>query len=368
MTAIRDLLRPLPKVSLHDHLDGGLRPSTILELADDIGRPLPASDPAALRDWFFEAASSGSLPLYLQTFDHTVAVLQTAEALSRVASEYVLDLADDGVVYAETRWAPEQHLAGGLSMEAAVEAVADGLARGMADAARAGRRIDVRQILCSMRHNAPTTRIAELAVASRDVGVVGFDIAGAEDGFAAERFSDAYALVHAAGMRATAHAGEAAGVPSIRGAIRDCHADRLGHGVRIVEDIHTTAGASVLGELAAQIRDEAIQLEVCPTSNVQTGICADIASHPFAVLADLGFTVTVNCDNRLQSRTTLTEEFARLSEAFGYGVAAVERFTLDAMRAAFCDLDTKKRLVADVIRPAYDGASRSWNRRADVGP
>lgn len=357
-------LRRLPKVSLHDHLDGALRPSTILELADGIGHRLPADSAPALADWFFDAASSGSLPRYLETFAHTVAVLQRPEALRRVAAEYVLDLAADGVVYGEARWAPEQHVAAGMAMAEAVEAVADGLAAGMREAAAAGTPVVVRQILCGMRHAAPTTAIAELVLRYADAGVAAFDIAGAEDGFPAVAHAAAFDLVRAGGGHATAHAGEAAGPESIRQALLDCGAERIGHGVRIVEDIAELTWddggrrrtASRLGELAAYVHDRRIPLEVCPTSNVQTGICASVAEHPFGALAALGFVVTVNCDNRLQSRTTTSAEMAALCAAFGYGVSDVERFTVAAARAAFWDEAAKERLVTEVIHPAYAAA------------
>ncbi|MGV8907596.1 MAG: adenosine deaminase family protein, partial [Propionicimonas sp.] len=175
--------RALPKVALHDHLDGGLRPATIVEEALLIGHPLPTDDPEALGEWFYQAADSGSLVRYLETFSHTIAVMQTSAQLRRVAAEFVEDQAADGVVYAEARWAPEQHRAGGLSLAEAVEAVRDGLADGMATCAAAGRPIIASQILTSMRHGAPTVEIAELAVAYRHDSVCGFDIAGAEDGY-----------------------------------------------------------------------------------------------------------------------------------------------------------------------------------------
>ena len=364
MTISREELRRLPKVSLHDHLDGALRPATILDLADGIGWPLPADSPDALGEWFFASASSGSLPLYLETFAHTVAVLQTPGSLARVAREYVLDLAADGVVYGETRWAPEQHVAGGMAMAEAVEAVADGLAAGMREASAAGSPVVVRQILCGMRHNPPTTAVAKLVLRYADAGVAGFDIAGAEAGFPAVAHAAAFDVVRAGGGHTTAHAGEADGPESIRQALFACGAERLGHGVRITEDIADVVWAdggrrrtaSRLGDLATYVLDQRIPLEVCPTSNVQTGICSSVAEHPFGALAALGFVVTVNCDNRLQSRTTSTDELAALCAAFGYGAADVERFTIDAVRAAFWDDVAKERLIHEVIRPAYAAA------------
>ncbi|MBI5027235.1 MAG: adenosine deaminase [Actinobacteria bacterium] len=335
----------MPKVALHDHLDGGLRPATILEEARAIGHPLPADSPEALADWFYDAADSGSLERYLETFTHTIAVMQTADQLRRVAREFVEDQATDGVVYAEARWAPEQHLAGGLSLSAAVEAVRDGLAEGMAACADAGRPVVARQILTSMRHATPSTDIAELAVAYRHDSVCGFDIAGAEDGFPPSRFAAAFDYLKRRNMEFTIHAGEAFGLPSIWEAVQLCGASRLGHGVRLVEDI---AADGTLGELAGYVRDRRIALEVCPSSNLQTGICDTIAEHPFGLLARLRFRVTVSCDNRLMSRTTLSREFALLSEAFGYGLEDLRRFSLNAAKSAFLPWDRRLELIDQV--------------------
>lgn len=340
-----EVCRAMPKVALHDHLDGGLRPATILEEARAIGHPLPADSPEALADWFYDAADSGSLERYLETFTHTIAVMQTADQLRRVAREFVEDQATDGVVYAEARWAPEQHLAGGLSLSGAVEAVRDGLAEGMAACADAGRPVVARQILTSMRHATPSTDIAELAVAYRHDSVCGFDIAGAEDGFPPSRFAAAFDYLKRRNMEFTIHAGEAFGLPSIWEAVQLCGASRLGHGVRLVEDI---AADGTLGELAGYVRDRRIALEVCPSSNLQTGICDTIAEHPFGLLARLRFRVTVSCDNRLMSRTTLSREFALLSEAFGYGLEDLRRFSLNAAKSAFLPWDRRLELIDQV--------------------
>lgn len=366
MNLTPDLIRRLPKVSLHDHLDGGLRPSTVLELSDAAGRQLPARTADDLERWFYEAADSGSLVRYLETFDHTIAVMQTAENLRRVAREYVEDLFADGVVYGETRWAPEQHLREGLTLEDAVEAVAAGLAEGM-DVGRAqGRPVVVRQILTSMRHGEPSTTIAELVVRYRDRGVAGFDLAGAEAGFPPGRFHEALGVIHRHNAHATIHAGEAAGLDSIWDAVQNCGANRIGHGVRIVDDIDVSGGTPALGTLAAYVRDQRIPLEVCPTSNLQTGICASMAEHPIGRLVDLDFNVSVNCDNRLMSHTTLTDEFAALVDAFGYGLPELERFTVAAARAAFWPHDQRERLIDEVIRPvfaAFDLDPGAWRSR-----
>ena len=230
-------LKSLPKVSLHDHLDGGLRPATIIELAEAVGHTLPSTDPVALGEWFRESADSGSLVRYLETFDHTVAVMQTKEGLFRVAKEFVEDLADDGVVYGEVRWAPEQHLQKGLSLDEVVEAVQEGLEAGVDAVAETGREIQVGQLITAMRHADRGQEIAELAVRHRNKGAVGFDIAGAEDGFLPSRFKDAFTYLAQHNFPATVHAGEAAGLESIQSALVDGRALRLGHGVRIAEDI-----------------------------------------------------------------------------------------------------------------------------------
>ncbi|MDR7280694.1 adenosine deaminase [Catenuloplanes atrovinosus] len=341
-----------PKALLHDHLDGGLRPATIVELADAIGHPLPETDPGALGEWFVTAANSGSLERYLETFAHTVAVMQTEEGLHRVAKECALDLAADGVVYAEVRYAPEQHLERGLTLDAVVEAVLAGFRDGAAEAAAAGRTIRIGTLVTAMRHAARSQEIAELAVRHRDAGVVGFDIAGAEAGFPPTRHLDAFEYLQRENFHFTIHAGEAFGLPSIWQAIQWCGADRLGHGVRIVDDI-TGGSEPVLGRLASYVRDKRIPLELCPSSNVQTGAAPSIAEHPIGVLRDLRFRVTVNTDNRLMSGTSMSREMALLSEAFGYGWAEMQWFTINAMKSAFVPFDERLSIINEVIKPAY---------------
>lgn len=368
--AARDLsfdLRALPKVSLHDHLDGGLRPATIIELAAEIGHELPSTDPVALGQWFRDAADSGSLPRYLETFDHTIAVMQTAPALRRIAREFVEDLADDGVVYGEVRWAPEQHLTDGLTLDEAVEAVQAGLEDGMAAVEESGRVIAVGQLITAMRHADNSQAVAELAVRHRDRGAVGFDIAGAEDGFPPSRFAEAFTYLAQNNFPATVHAGEAAGLASIQSALVDGRALRLGHGVRIAEDITVESTDEVdedgvpildvtLGELASWVRDRGIPLELCPSSNLQTGAIAawgeDILDHPFDMLYELGFNVTVNTDNRLMSGVTLTDEFELLVEAFDYDLDDLLDITLNAAEAAFLPLEDREDLV-EYINEAY---------------
>lgn len=362
-------LKSLPKVSLHDHLDGGLRPSTIIELANEVGHTLPTTDPVALGEWFRESADSGSLVRYLETFDHTVAVMQTKDGLFRVAKEFVEDLADDGVVYGEVRWAPEQHLQKGLTLDETVEAVQAGLEAGVDSVAESGRDIQVGQLITAMRHADRGQEIAELAVRHRDRGAVGFDIAGAEDGFLPSRFKEAFTYLAENNFPATVHAGEAAGLESIQSALVDGRALRLGHGVRIAEDIMVefedaedasddddNVGLVTLGNLSSWVRDRGIALEICPSSNLQTGAIAgfgdDLDSHPLDMLYQLGFNVTINTDNRLMSGVTLTDEFELLVETFDYDLDDLLELTLNAAEAAFLPLEEKEALV-EYINDAY---------------
>jgi adenosine deaminase len=347
----RDQIQRAPKVLLHDHLDGGLRPATVLELAEEVGYRVPADDAEGLARWFAAAAGSGSLVRYLETFEHTVGVMQTEEALERVARECVADLAADGVVYAEVRYAPEQHVARDLTLGQVVGAVRSGFLAGMADA---GGRIVVRQLLTAMRHQARSREIAELAVTWREAGVVGFDIAGAEAGFPPTRHLDAFEYLQRQNAHFTIHAGEAFGLPSIWEAIQWCGADRLGHGVRIVDDITVDEdGRTHLGRLAAYVRDKRIPLELAPSSNVQTGAARSIAEHPIGLLTDLRFRVTVNTDNRLMSQTSMTGEMAALVEAFGYDLARLRWFTINAMKSAFLPFDERLAIIDEVIKPGY---------------
>jgi adenosine deaminase len=344
-----------PKALLHDHLDGGLRPATVIDLAGRCAYDgLPSTDEAQLAAWFRTAAHSGSLVRYLEPFAHTVAVMQTPEALHRVAYECVEDLAADNVVYAEIRFAPELHLGGGLSLDEVVEAVLAGFVDGEKAAAATGRTIVVRTLVTAMRHAARSRDIAELAIRFRDSGVVGFDIAGAEAGYPPSRHLDAFEYMRANNARFTIHAGEAFGIPSIHEALAFCGADRLGHGVRLVDDIEAFAdGTASLGRLAALVRDKRIPLELCPSSNVQTGAVPSIEKHPFDLLARLRFRVTVNTDNRLMSDTTMSREMFRLVETFGYGWSDLARFTINAMKSAFIHFDERLAIIDEVIKPRY---------------
>jgi adenosine deaminase len=349
-----------PKALLHDHLDGGLRPATVLELAGEIGHPLPADDVEQLALWFRQSAHSGSLVRYLETFSHTVAVMQHRHHLVRVARECALDLAADGVVYAEVRYAPEQHLTAGLSLDDVVEAVQQGFAEGAAEAARQGPAIRVGTLLTAMRHAARSKEIAELAVRHRDEGVVGFDIAGAEAGYPPSRHLDAFDYLHRENVHLTIHAGEAFGLPSIWEAVQVCGTDRLGHGVRIVDDLEVLGGTDDhgrprvrLGRTAAWVRDTRIPLELCPTSNVNTGAAASVKEHPITLLKDLRFRVTVNTDNRLMSNTTMTHEMTALVQQASWTLADLRWVTINALKSAFIPFDQRLDIIEEVVKPGY---------------
>jgi adenosine deaminase len=307
-----------------------------------------------LSGWFLAASHSGSLERYLETFGHTVAVLQSVDALVRVAAECAEDLGGDGIVYAEVRFAPELHVEQGLALEAVVEAVLEGFRLGAQRAAGTGRRIRIGCLLTAMRHAARSREIAELAVRYRDLGVVGFDIAGAEAGFPPTRHLDAFEYLRQQNAHFTIHAGEAFGLPSIWEALQWCGADRLGHGVRIVDDITLGAdGTPRLGLLAAYVRDKRIPLEMCPTSNVHTGAAKSLADHPIGLLAQLRFRVTVNTDNRLMSDVSMTSEMTALASTFDYGWADLQWFTVNAMKSAFLSFDERLALINEVIKPGY---------------
>lgn len=367
-------LTTLPKISLHDHLDGSLRPQTILELAAEAGIAVPASEPEGLKQWFSEASNSGSLVEYLKTFDLTCAVMQTADNLTRIARESVVDLAVDGVIYGELRWAPEQHLTQGLTLDEAVEAVQVGIEEGIDEAEDLGYSIRIGQLVTAMRHANRSLEIAKLAVRHRTNGVVGFDIAGAELGFPASNHAEAFDYLAREYFPVTIHAGEADGLPSIESALFDGRALRLGHGVRLAEDIdvdgedgeESDATYVTMGMLAHWVKDRGITLETSPTSNLQTGAIAqwggDITDHPFDLLYQLGFIVTVNTDNRLQSDTTLTRELWLVADAFAYDLADLETFQQNAAASAFLpseERDALADLISEGFRDAVADSRRS---------
>ena len=340
----------MPKVLLHDHLDGGLRSDTVIELADAAGdEDLPTRAPPELTEILTAGAHRGHLNLYLDAFRHTVGVMQTRDALHRVAREAAEDLAADGIVYAEVRFAPELHTERGLTLDEAVEAVLRGFQDGSAF-----RQLKVRALLTAMLTAARSAEIAELAVRHRDNGVVGFDIAGAEAGWPPSRHLDAFQYVHRENFHVTIHAGEGFGLPSIWEAVQYCGAERLGHGVRLADDIRVDSDGTVtLGRLASYIRDRRIPLEMCPTSNVQTGAAESIAEHPLRLLRQLHFRVTVNTDNRLMSQVTLTDEFASLVREFGYGWPDLQWLTVNAMKSAFAPFDERLDLINNTLKPGF---------------
>ena len=319
-------MKSLPKVLLHDHLDGGLRPETIIEIADEIGYTnLPTNKPTELADWYQEACDSGSLVRYLETFDHTIAVMQREQDMIRVAKEAVIDLANDGVVYAEVRVAPEHFTKQGMALEQVIEAMLEGYRLGEVETG-----LQVKTILCGMRQLNMSQTVAELVVKYRDKGVVAFDIAGPEKGFPPTLQQETFEYLKRNEIPFTIHAGEADGPESINLAINACGATRIGHGVRIVEDLPD-------GAIAKQVLESQIHLEVAPTSNLQTGVADTYAHHPIERLFDLGFNVGINTDNRLMSRTSMSHEFSECQKAFGWGLAEFRELTISAMNAAFID-------------------------------
>jgi adenosine deaminase len=345
-----ETLRAAPKVLLHDHLDGGLRPTTIVELArDQKYAGLPTTDPGELARWFHASAASGSLSLYLRGFAHTIAVMQTVEAIERVAYECGEDLARDGIVYAEVRYAPVFSTQQGLNLEQVVDAVVRGFER-----AEGRYPITLRQIICAMRDRTDSLEMAELAIAFRERGVVGFDIAGEEAGHPPKAHLEAFQLCRRENFSITIHAGEAFGPPSIWQALQYCGAHRIGHGVRLIEDMAIVDQTVVkLGPLAEYIKDKRIPLELCPSSNVDTGAVPSLEEHPIRQFMEQRFRVTVSTDNRLMSDVTLSEEFRRLSRAFALTLDDVEKLTLNAMKSAFIGYDDRLTHIYGRIKPGF---------------
>jgi adenosine deaminase len=351
-----DAIKAAPKVLLHDHLDGGLRPTTVIELADAIGHRLPSTDPAALHHYFIAGAEAKDLLQYLDTFQHTLAVMQTAEMIERVAYECAIDLANDGVVYAEVRFAPELHVVNGLKLDAIVDAVLAGFRRGEADAAAAGRSIVVNAILCAMRTEHRSLEIAKLAVRARlrDPKVVGFDLAGAETGFPPSLHADALALARRELMNITLHASEPPDLELISDALGH-GAHRIGHGVRLHSDIawHADGTPAAIGPVARQILDRQIPLEMAPTCHVQIGAVGSLAEHPFDRFRRMGIVVTVNTDNRLMSNVSVSSELHALAATFSWGWRELAQVVTDGMVSAFAPYEERQRLLRDVIAPAY---------------
>jgi adenosine deaminase len=353
-TPLVDQIKRLPKALLHDHLDGGLRPETIIEIAQKIGyKKLPTQDPKKLAEWFEESCNSHSLVRYLETFSHTIAVMQTQEAIIQVARECAIDLARDGVVYAEVRGAPELFTEQGLTLDQVVEATLEGYKQGVAEAAKEGNKIRVESLLCGMRQNNRSQEAAVAVVKYRNKGVVGFDIAGPEDGFPPTNQIDTFGYLRKENAHFTIHAGEAYGLPSIWEAIQICGAERLGHGVRIVDDIDFSGDKPKLGLLASYVRDRRIPLELCPTSNLQTGAAKTYAEHPIGVLSKLRFRVTLNTDNRLMSNTSMSHEMSQCVKSFDWKFVDLQRVTVNALKSSFIPFEERLEIIEKVVKPAY---------------
>jgi len=346
----RAVVQSLPKVLLHEHLDGVPRPQTVIELAHSTGyTDLPTSDAEALGKWFHQGANQGSLAKYLEGFKHTIAVMQTEEALERVAYEQAEDLSRDGVVYYETRFAPLFHTTKGLTHQQVVAAVLKGMARGRHDFG-----LQSGLIICAMRNMNVSLEMAELAVDFRARGVVGFDLAGEEGGYPPKKHVDAFHYIQRENFNITVHAGEGFGKESIWQAIQYCGAHRIGHGTRLIDDIAVADGKAVkLGDLAQYVLDKRIPLELCLLSNVHTGATPSLPQHPFKILYQEKFRVTLNTDNRLMSDTTMTKEFEAAAETFGLGLDDFEKITINAMKSAFLPYHQRIDVIYLTIKPGY---------------
>src|SRR5881396_1903586 len=347
-----EFIRSLPKVLLHDHLDGGLRPDTIIELAKSSGYDrLPSTNASHLAEWFHVNAACGSLPQFLQGFEHTCGVMQTEEALERVAYEMLEDMKKDGVVYVETRFAPLLHTRRGLHVENVVEAVIRGMERGKKDFG-----VHYGLIFCALRNMPPelTDQVARLAVAFRPHGVVGFDLAGEEGGYPPKKHVDAFHYIQRENFNITIHAGEGFGMESIWQAIQWCGAHRIGHATRLVEDMKIKEGQVLsMGTLAQYVLDKRIPLEICLTSNVHTGAVQKLEEHPFDIFHKYRFRVTLNTDNRLMSGITLSDEYRTAANVFGLTLSDLERITINAMKSAFIPYKQRVALIYDVVKPGY---------------
>ena len=349
----RELVARIPKVLLHEHLDGGLRPQTVLDLAAAVDySELPESDPVRLADWFFEGADRGSLVQYLEGFRHTISVMQTAEALERVAYEFCEDLAAENIVYGEVRFAPHLHTLQGLGLDAVMLAVLAGLRKGSKDF-----NVGTGLIVCALRNESAdlSLQLVELALAYREQGCVGFDLAGEEAGHPAKNHLEAFQLAKRMNFAITIHAGESFGPESIWQALQYCGAHRIGHGTRLIEDLVIYDGKVIkVGLLAQYVLDHRIPLEICLSSNVHTGAVKSIADHPFGLFNELGFRLTLNSDNRLMSRTSLTDEYMLAVEQFGCRLDDLETLSINGMKSAFAHYDTRCEFIFQRIKAGFD--------------
>jgi adenosine deaminase len=346
-------IRALPKVLLHEHLDGGLRPVTVIDLAAELGyEGLPTTDPTDLAAWFHRGAQRGNLPEYLEGFAHTTAVMQMPEALERVAFEFIEDMYHDGVVYAEVRFAPVYHTTRGLTQDEVVAAVISGLERGERTYG-----VEWGLIICAMRHMPDSLEAAELAIRNRDLGVVGFDLAGGEHGFPPKKHVEAFQAIERANFYITIHAGEAYGPESIWQALQYCGAHRLGHATRLRDDIEILPdGTMKLGRLAQYILDRRVPLEMCLLSNLHTGAAASLEEHPFAAFFRRGFRVCLNTDDRLMSDTSMTRETTLATELFDLSLGELEKLSLNGIKSAFAPFDKRLRIIFETIKPGFAAA------------
>lgn len=346
-----DIVKSVPKVLLHDHLDGGVRPTTLIDLANEYKyKKLPTDDPTELAEWFHRGANKGNLVEYLQGFEHTTALMQTKESLERIAYEMMEDMHNDGVIYVETRFAPVLHLEKKLHYDDVIRAVLRGLERGKKDFG-----VGYGLILCAMRNMKNSLEIAELSANYKNMGVVGFDLAGEEGGYPPKKHIDAFQFIKRENFNITIHAGEAFGKESIWQAIQFCGAHRIGHATRLTEDIVFDDDGKVagLGELAQFVLDKRIPLEICLLSNVHTGAIDKLENHPFIHLYNQRYRVFLNTDDRLMSDTTLTKEYQTAIEVFDISFDDVERLNVNAMKSAFIPYNERLEYIYNIIKPGF---------------
>jgi len=344
-------IKSVPKVLLHDHLDGGLRPQTIIELADDLKyKKLPTRDKDALAKWFQVVENKESFAEFHWGFEHTTSILQTKEGLERVAYEMLEDMKSDGVIYVETRFAPSHHINKGMYLEETVTSVLKGLERGKKDFG-----VGYGLILCGIRNMKNTLDIAELAVNFRRDGVVGFDLTGHEHNSPPKRHLEAFQFIKRANFNITIHAGETFGKESIWQAIQYCGAHRIGHATRLIDDIIVNEDGEVesFGNLAQYILDKRMPLEICLLSNINTGVIDKLENHPFNILFKENFRVTLNTNHRLINASTMTREFLTAVNYFEITLDEIEKITINSMKSAFIPYADRISYIYDIIKPGY---------------
>jgi adenosine deaminase len=331
----KELIRELPKTDLHVHLDGSLRLNTLIDLARIQQVELPSSNPKKLEKLVISGKNCNNLNEYLRGFDITLSVMQTPEALYRIAYELAKDAAEENVWYMEVRFSPILHIRRGLKLTTIVNSVLEGLQE-------AEKKFNIKTgiIVCGMRNINPATslKLAELSVAYKNKGVVGFDLAGQEENYPAKDHKEAFFLIRKNNINTTAHAGEAFGPESIHQAIHDCGAHRIGHGTRLYED----------GDLLNYVNDHRIPLEICITSNIQTRAATSLESHPFRFYYDYGLRVTINTDNRLVSDTTITNEFYLVAKHLNLNLDDIKSIIIDGFKSAFLP-NRAKSIMLNVV-------------------